>query len=127
MLNRLLKPSLLRLQVGKTLFLTLLQLSSDFGLVVWIVEDLALLLDTSTGLLELLVSLGDLVIDVDTAGDTEVDDGLGGDWEGDTAGWAGLRGWEDLDLGDALAKGFDGWGLLGDGVEGSGVEGLDID
>lgn len=52
---------------------------------------------------------------------------MGRDWEGDAAGRAGLAGWEDVDGGDALAEGFDGWGLLGDGAEGGCVEGLDVD
>jgi hypothetical protein len=79
-------------------------------------------------LLELLVRLRDLVVDVDATGDTDVDDGCGGDGEGDAAGGAGVRGAEDLDGGYTLAaEGLDGLGLGGDGGLGGGVEGLDVD
>lgn len=127
LLNRLLKPLLLTLQILKLSLLLLLQLLRDLGLVVRIIKNLLLLLHTSASLLKLLVSLCNLVVDVDAAGDAEVDDGGGGDWEGDAARWTGLAGWEDGDAGDALAEGFDGWGLLSNGVEGGGVEGLDVD
>ena len=127
LLNRLLKALLLTLKVLQLRLLLLLQLLRDLSFVVRIIEDLPLLLNTSASLLQLLVSLCNLIVDVDTAGDAEVDDRGGRDWEGDAARWTGLGGWEDGDAGDALAEGFDGWGLLGDGVEGRVVEGLDVD
>lgn len=127
LLNRLLKALLLTLKVLQLRLLLLLQLLRDLSLVVRIIKDLPLLLNTSASLLELLVSLCNLIVDVDTTGDTEVDDRGGRDWEGDAARWTVLGGWEDGDAGDTLAEGFDGWGLLGHGVEGRVVEGLDVD
>lgn len=116
LLNRLLKPALLSLQVRQPLALNLLERVADLGLVVWVIKDLALLVDTLLRLLELLVRLRDLVVDVDAAGDAEVHDGCCGDGEGDAAGRAGVGGTEDLDGGYTLAaEGLDGLGLGGDG------------
>lgn len=97
LLNRLLKTLLLTLQILQLRLLLFLQLLGDLSLVVRIIKNLRLLLDTRASLLKLLVSLCDLVVDVDAAGDAKVDDGGGGDWEGDAAGGAGLAGWEDGD------------------------------
>lgn len=125
--NSLFKTPLLRLQIGKSTPLNLLQLHGNLLLISRIIEDLVLLVDAGLCLLELLGGLGDLGVDVYAVFDVQEDSSGGGDGEDDTASRTPVRGGEGGESGDEFAaEGRDGLSLGRNGVVGGGIIGLDV-
>lgn len=118
LLNRLLKAVKLLLGIRQPLLISLLNGRRDLLEVSRVGQNLLLLLDVGLGLLELLLSLGDLGIEVDAALDVQEDGGLGGDRVGDATGGSRGVGAQDLDVLDALAaESLDGGDLILDGSQ----------